>query len=79
MTKTYAYRFTVLRKHPGTDGHRESDWYREEIVLIKRVTDRMEERAAHKAGYAAEYFNRVLRSEYGYRNSPVTAARIQEI
>ena len=51
----------------------------EEVTLKKRVTDKMEERNGHKPGYAAEYFNRVLREKYGYKHSPVTACRITEI
>ena len=66
-------------KKDGTDGHNESDWMAQEITLTKKVTDRMEERNTHKAGYAANYFNNVLRNEYGYKKSVVTAARIKEI
>lgn len=51
----------------------------EVITLKKNVTDKMEERDAHKAGYAARYFNDVLRSQYGYHKSVVTAARIKEV
>ena len=79
MTKTYAYTFTVLTKKEGTDGHHESDWFAKEITLTKKVTDRMEERNAHKAGYAAGYFNNILRTQYGYKKSVVTAARVKEI
>ena len=79
MTKTFTYTFTVAVKRDGTDGHKESDWTGKSITLKKKVTDRMEERDYHKAGYAAEYFNRVLRTEYGYNKSVVTAVKVKEI
>lgn len=72
MTRTYTYTF----KHPTKTAN---GWTVEEKTLTKRVTDKMEERNAHKAGYAARYFNDVLRAEYGYHTSPVTAARVTEI
>lgn len=79
MTKTFKYTFKVMTRKEGTDGHNESDWYWKEVTLTKKVTDRMEERNQHKAGYAANYFNEVLRSKYGYKVSPVTATRVKEI
>lgn len=66
MTRTFVYTF---KRANG-----------ETVTLKKRVTDRMEERGlSHKAGYAVNYFNEVLRSKYGYKTSPVTASRIKEI
>lgn len=79
MTRTFTYTFKQHVKKDGTDGHNESDWTVEEITLKKRVTDKMEERNQHKAGYAAGYFNEVLRGKYGYKYSPVTACRLKEI
>jgi len=79
MTKTYEYTFRVMRCREGADPHDQSSWYQEPVTLRKRVTDRMEERPAHKAGYAANYFNDVLRTEYGYRRSPVTATAVKEV
>ena len=79
MTRTFIYTFTVQIKKDGTDGHHESDWCAKEVTLTKKVTDRMEERNQHKAGYAAEYFNQVLRKEYGYTKSVVTACRVKEV
>lgn len=79
MTKTYTYTFNVITKKEGTDGHRQEDWYNKSVTLTKRVTDKMEERPQHKAGYAAEYFNQVLRRDYGYKKSVVTATRVKEI
>jgi len=79
MTRTFTYTFKRHVKKEGTDGHKESDWMFEEVTLKKRVTDKMEERNEHKPGYAAGYFNRVLREKYGYKHSPVTACRITEI
>lgn len=79
MTRTYEYKFSVLKQKVGTDGHNQEDWYREEVTLRKKVTDRMEEREVHKAGYAAGYFNTILRSKYGYNKSVVTAARVTEV
>lgn len=51
----------------------------ETVVLKKTVTDRMEERDAMKAGYAAHYFNKVLRESYGFHKDVVTAWRIEKI
>lgn len=79
MTRTFTYEFSVIKQKPGTDGHNEADWYKEQVILKKRVTDKMEERNAHKPGYAASYFNSVLREKYGYKQSVVTAARVKEI
>lgn len=79
MTRTYEYRFPVLKQKVGTDGRNQEDWYQEEVILRKKVTDRMEEREAHKAGYAAGCFNNILRSQYGYKKSVVTAARVTEV
>ena len=79
MTKTFAYKFNVIKKKEGTSGKSEQDWYAEQVTLTKKVTDRMEERNIHKAVYAANYFNEVLRTQYGYKKSVVTAAKIQEI
>lgn len=73
MTRTFTYTF----KH--IIGGTEQNIITEDITLTKKVTDRMEERNAHKAGYAANYFNQILRSQYGYHHSPVTASRIQEV
>lgn len=79
MTKTFIYTFDRYVKKEGTNGHKESDWTVEKVTLKKRVTDRMEERDYHKAGYAAKYFNEVLREKYGYKRNVVTACRIKEI
>lgn len=79
MTRTFTYTFNVFKQKEGTSGRSELDWYAEPVTLTKKVTDRMEERNGHKAGYAANYFNEVLRSQYGYKKSVVTATRIQEI
>lgn len=79
MTRTFEYTFQIWRKKEGTTGKNPGDWYQEEITLRKRVTDKMEERNGHKAGYAAMHFNRVLREKYGYKKSVVTATRIREI
>lgn len=65
MTRTFTY---TLKRANG-----------EEVTLKKKVTDAMEERNAHKAGYAAEYFNEVLREKYGFKKSVVTATRIKEV
>ncbi len=65
MTRTFTYTFTRVNG--------------EKVTLKKRVTDKMEEINCRKAGYAAVYFNEVLRSKYGYKKSVVTAARIKEI
>lgn len=65
MTRTFEYSFQ------RANGER--------VTLKKRVTDKMEERNAHKAGYAARYFNEVLREKYGFKRDVVTAARIQEV
>ena len=53
--------------------------YFDEITVSKQVTDNMEERNGHKAGYAARYFNDFLRTYAGYKKSVVTASRIQEV
>ena len=79
MTRTFEYTFTVWQKKEGTDGHQQSDWISVPVTLRKRVTDRMEERDAHKAGYAVRYFNEVLRSKYGYKIAVVTAMKIKEV
>ena len=79
MTRNFEYTFTILEKKDGTDGKFEHNRIRKEITLKKKVTDRMEERDAHKPGYAAHYFNEVLRTKYGYKKSVVTAARIKEV
>ena len=79
MTRTFKYSFKVLTKKEGTTGKENSDWFFKDVTLTKKVTDKMEERNAHKPGYAAEYFNKVLREEYGYKKSVVTACRIQEV
>ena len=65
MTRTFTYTFELA------DG--------KEVTLRKSVTDQMEERNCHKAGYAAECFNRILRSKYGYKKSVVTAWKLVEI
>ena len=65
MTRTFTYTF---KRANG-----------EEVTLKKKVTDAMEERNAHKAGYAAGYFNKVLREKYGFKKSVVTAARTKEV
>lgn len=78
MTKTYTYTFDHLVKKPGTDGKHESDWTWEKVTLTKKVTDRMEERPQHKKAYAANYFNQVLREQYGCRRC-VTAYKLKEI
>ena len=79
MTRTFIYKFDVIKCKPGADGHSESDWYKETVTLKKSVTDRMEERNYWKAGYAANYFNNILRTKYGYKKSVVTATRITEV
>lgn len=78
MTRTFTYTFEVLKAKEGTDAHEASNWYAEKVTLTKKVTDKMEERDAHKAGYAAGYFNKVLREQYGYKKSVVTATRVKE-
>nr|DAG33775.1 MAG TPA: hypothetical protein [Caudoviricetes sp.] len=65
MTRAYAYTFKLANG--------------KEVTLKKSVTDQMEERNFHKAAYAAEYFNRILRSKYGYKKSIVTARNLVEI
>lgn len=65
MNKTFEYTFSVLRKKEGTDGRNQSDWYYEDITLRKKITDRMEERDSWKPVVAADYFTKVMRSEYG--------------
>lgn len=55
MTRTFTYTFKRVNG--------------EEVTLKKKVTDAMEERNAHKAGYAAEYFNEVLREKYGFKKA----------
>lgn len=65
MTRAYAYTFKLANG--------------KEVTLKKSVTDQMEERNFHKAAYAAEYFNRILRSKYGYKKSVVTARNLVEI
>lgn len=65
MTRTFTYTF---KRANG-----------EEITLKKKVTDKMEQRNYHKAGYAANYFNDILRSKYGFHKSVVTASRIVEV
>ena len=80
MTRTFTYTFNTFVKKEGTDGKHESDWAVKKVTLKKKVTDRMEERGlSHKAGYAANYFNEVLRKEYGYKKSVVTAWMLEEI
>lgn len=79
MTKTYTYTFDRPVKKPGTDGRHESDWTLEKVTLTKRVTDKMEERPQHKAAYASNYFNQVLREQHGYKRSVVTAYKLKEI
>lgn len=73
MTRTFTYTFD----HPYKND--DGTWDVKQITLKKRVTDRMEERNTHKAGYAAGCFNDILRSQYGYHISPVTAWKIQEV
>lgn len=79
MTRIFEYTFTVWQKKEGTEGKQEADWTAVPVTLRKRVTDRMEERDGHKPGYAAKYFNDVLRSQYGYKKSVVIATRIKEV
>lgn len=73
MTRTFTYTFDRIVKDNN------GEWKNEQITLKKRVTDKMEERNGFKAGYAAHFFNEVLRTEYGYHTSPVTGARVQEV
>lgn len=79
MTMTFTYTFKVWTQKEGTDGHDMKDWYQREVTLTKRVTDRMEERKGHKAGYAAHYFNKVRREQYGYHKSTITACDVVRI
>lgn len=65
MTRTFTYTFKLANG--------------KKVTLNKSVTDQMEERNFHKAAYAAEYFNRILRSKYGYKKSIVTARNLVEI
>lgn len=55
------------------------EYYGKKITVSKTVTDNMEERKMHKAGYAASYFNEFLRTYAGYHKSVVTAVRIAEV
>ena len=64
MTKYYNYTFK---------------YYLDEITVSKTVTDNMEERKGHKAGYASGYFNDFLRTYAGHKKSTVTAAFIKEV
>lgn len=63
MTKTFTYTFK---------------YYGEEITLTKKVTDKMEERGAHKRAYAANYFNQVLREKYGRHRAEAFGWNIKE-
>ena len=64
MTKTFTYTF---------------QYYGEEIILTKKVTDRMEERNSHKRAYAANYFNQVLREKYGRHRAEAFGYNIKEV
>ena len=79
MTKTFTYTFKVMTRKEGTEGRKESDWFWKEVTLTKKVTDRMEERNNWKAGYAANWFNEVMRKEYGFKKATVTACGLKEI
>ena len=69
MTRTFTYTFTLIDLDNTSNA----------ITLKKRVTDSMEPTNCRKAGYAARYFNNVLRKNYGYHKSVVTAARVCEV
>lgn len=79
MTMTFEYTFTVLKKRDGSTGRDPGDWYREPVTLRARITDKTEPRDAHKPGEAANRFNKILREQYGYGKSVVTACRIKRI
>lgn len=79
MTRTFTYTFARPALKAGANGNKESDWYPETVVLKKRVTDKMEPRNFHKPAYAADYFNMILRRDYGYHTSVVTARNLVEV
>lgn len=54
-------------------------YYGKNITLVKAVTDSMEERDAHKRAYAANYFNKVLREQYGRQKAEVAGWHVKEV
>lgn len=64
MTKTFTYTFT---------------YYGQTITLTKKVTDKMEERNAHKRAYACNFFNQVLREKYGRHRAEVFGYNVVEV
>lgn len=73
MTKIYTYTFTTYRRLE--DGGLTTD----EHILKLRVTDRMEERATWKRGYACTRFNELLREKYGFKKDVVQAWMLKEV
>lgn len=54
-------------------------YYLDEIVISKAVTDNMEERKVHKAGYAASYFNEFLKENAGYKKAVAFGYNVKEV
>lgn len=77
MTKTFTY--TFLRVRPAKDVHATSAKFIEEITLRKKVTDSMEPVDYFKEDYAARYFTRILRKDYGFNKLVVTSAKVCEV
>lgn len=79
MTKTFAYTFETLTKKDGTDGRKPEDWYWKKVTLTKKVTDKMEERPMWKVGYAVDYFDRIMRTQYGFQKCVIRPTQVKEI
>lgn len=54
-------------------------YYLDKITVSKAVTDNMEERKGHKAGYAASYFNDFLRTYAGYKKAAAFGYNVKEV
>lgn len=71
MTRTFTYTFTTYKREGNT-------LVLNDHTMRLSVTDRMEERDAHKAGYASRRFNETLREQYGYKRDVVKAWMLKE-
>lgn len=80
MTKTFEYTLKHIVKNEGVENPRsENDFHVETITLRKKVTDRMEERNSWKVAYACEYFNNILRTQYGRKRAEANARNVKEV
>lgn len=73
MTRTYTYTFKTIEKNEAG----QFEWVTR--TLTKKVTDRMEDRDAHKRAYAANYFNQILREQYGRKRAEAFGYNIKEV